>query len=217
VTLAAAAWLLLDSHPSSPPALHASSPTPPRTQPAQARAEPAAPKTAEARSESAGEVIERSGIAPSASRDDSSVEAAHERALTLARNAEAQETMDRAQVQALLADSFALMLPERRFSDADYEAMTDAVLNIRAARRALAALPLSEGSARVVASEHTQLTNALAELERITGVNPSAYPDVLDPGAGISRDDDANEKEVVHEPLSNYPPRTPPATAAPRP
>lgn len=217
MTLAAAAWLLLDSHLSSHPAPHASVPAPPPTQPAQARTKPPAPKTAQAPSERAGEVIERSGIAPSDSRHESSLEAAHEHALALARSAEAQETMDRAQVRAVLADSFALMLPDRRFSDADYEAMTDAVLNVRAARRALAALPLSEGSARVVASERTELTNALAELERITGVNPSTYPDVLDPGAGISRDHDTKEEEVVHEPLSNYPPPAPPATAAPRP
>jgi hypothetical protein len=116
-----------------------------------------------------------------------------ESARRIAEQAAADETLERAQIRDLLEEHFSAKLPESKLADVDYEAMTDAVMRIRAARRALGALEPSAASAEVLADARQDLTDALTDFERASGVAPSDLTELFDPADGLSHDDPADQ------------------------
>ena len=133
----------------------------------------------------------------------------YEEALESADRAAAREPLAPEDVNALLEESLAIVLPDRQFSEEEYGRLTDSVLRIRAARRALKEVPLSRETARFVERQRQEITDALATFEAVAGIAPSRLPDVLDPGNGINRDDhqEEDDADVAGEPLSDYPPQ----------
>lgn len=135
----------------------------------------------------------------------------HEEALERANRAAANEPLSREEARELIAESFALLWPEREFSDEDYEQLTDSVLRIRAARRALREVPVLTRTAEFIERQRRELTDALTRFEVVAGASPSELPDVLDPDSGLSPDEAENEEgraenvDEVPELLSDYP------------
>ena len=113
----------------------------------------------------------------------------------------------------MLRERLAAGAAAQALTDADYRRMTDAVLRVRAAQRALQTVELSRASAEVVAREREQLTAALADLQRASGIPPSQLIETIDADSGLSHDPlpgesgAAADEEIVNEPLGNYPPR----------
>lgn len=132
----------------------------------------------------------------------------HEQALARADLAATHEPLAREAVVELLQESLGLLWPDRKFSAEDYERLTDDVLQVRAARRALEEVPVSVATAEFIARRRQELTDALADFELVTGVSPSALPDVLDTAQGLTldEDDDGEDGDEVRELLSDFPP-----------
>jgi hypothetical protein len=137
-----------------------------------------------------------------------------ESARRIAERAAADETLERARVRELLEAHFAGRVPEAELAHVDYEAMTDAVMRIRAARRALGALEPSAASAEVLADARQDLTDALADFQLASGVAPSDLTELFDPADGLSHDDPADQggpsgddaDDAAPEYLRDYPP-----------
>lgn len=104
--------------------------------------------------------------------------------------AAARERLDRSDVRAMLEAALGSMLPDREFSEEEAERLTDAVLRIRAARRVLKRVPPSVAAADVLARERAALTEALADFQEVTGLDPSELTEILEPDGGLSNNDD---------------------------
>lgn len=131
---------------------------------------------------------------------------AAEPALERAKRAAADEPLSRESVGELIEEGLARLWPERAFSEDDYEQLTDAVLRVRAARRALREVPVVTATAEFIERQRHDLTDALAQFELVAGISPSELPDAVDPEVGLSQDHDEDDGEDVREPLSAYPP-----------
>ncbi|RMF21012.1 MAG: hypothetical protein D6760_10340 [Deltaproteobacteria bacterium] len=108
-----------------------------------------------------------------------------------------RERLDRSDVRAMLETALAAMIPERTFSDEEAERLTDAVMRIRAARRVLRRVSPSIAAADVLARERTVLTEALADFQEISGLDPSELTEILEPEGGLSNDEDPAQQPPV--------------------
>ncbi len=106
----------------------------------------------------------------------------------------ADEELTPEEVDALVSEALSLMLPDRVFTPSERARLAAAVLRIRAARRVLRRVRPSAAAAPVLARERQELTSALAEFEEITGLPPSELTEILEPGGGLSNDEEPGEE-----------------------
>ncbi|MFQ5457172.1 MAG: hypothetical protein ACE5FC_01775 [Myxococcota bacterium] len=82
---------------------------------------------------------------------------------------------DHAFVRDVLANAFADKLPDRRLSAADFDRLADAVLRMRAARKEMAALPMTPQHAAELSRLREELTEAVTEFQEVSGLGPGEF------------------------------------------
>jgi hypothetical protein len=115
------------------------------------------------------------------------------------------ETISRALVREVLEETFESQLPDRRLTREQYEALTDAVLRIRAARRSLAQLSLTPENAQAANRLREELTYALTDFQEVAGLTTVEFTELVQPGLGLDHDTGEDE-DVVFETLPEPPP-----------
>jgi hypothetical protein len=91
----------------------------------------------------------------------------------------ADELLTRGQVRSTLEKVLAGKLPDRELTLSNYERLTDAVLEIRAANRVLKGIPESATTSELRAARVEALRSAIAEIQDVTGVPPASLGDLL--------------------------------------
>jgi hypothetical protein len=115
------------------------------------------------------------------------------------------ETIPRAMVRQALEEAFDTHLPDRRLAPEQYERLTDAVLRIRAARRSLTGLPLSQENAEAIHRLREELTDALTDFHEVAGLTLDEFTELAQPGLGLDKGG-AGDGTVVLETLPEPPP-----------
>ncbi len=115
------------------------------------------------------------------------------------------DTIPRAMVLQALQEAFDSHLPDQRLDPEQYEKLADAVLRIRAARRSLAGLPLSQENAEAIHRLREELTDALTDFQEVAGLTPDEFTELVQPGLGLD-EESAEDETVVLEPLPEPPP-----------
>ena len=85
----------------------------------------------------------------------------------------------RKETRALLQRTLAGKLPARELQPRDYDRLTDAVLRLRAALGVLRAGENADANPATLDEQRQVVASALDEIERITGVPPSNFGEIL--------------------------------------
>jgi len=108
---------------------------------------------------------------------------------------------DRELLRSSLARGLAERLPGRAFSSGDVDRMTDALLDLRAARAAVRACYRDAAAMRGLAAARAELERAAEEFERAAGMSPADLTAALEPEAGLTAPGSEHEAPVL-EPIS---------------
>jgi hypothetical protein len=107
-------------------------------------------------------------------------------------------------VHDMLAAALHRHLSEHKFSASDIALLTDALLRVRAAHRAVNQLDVTVENREMRYQWREQLRAALADFEAIVGFSVAEFTQQVQPHVGIDVDTD-EDVDVVFERLSDYP------------